>query len=322
MAPEFLHAYVLDRKGGRRIIDSPGIADWTPDQGLLWVHIDVNDEASRQWLKTKSGLAPAIVQSLLALETRPRAQVSDKGTLVVLRGVNLNPGDNPEDMVSVRIWLERDRIISTRRRRLLSVQDVRAALDEGTGPATSGALLTSLLGRLTDRIGDFVNALEDRISEAEDRAEAGDVEMLRRNNTVLRRQVAGVRRFLAPQRDALDRLYRQAGTLFSDAESNELREEAERMTRYLEDIELARERLVVMQEEFLALQAQEQNSRMYVLSVVAAIFLPLTFVTGLLGMNVGGLPGLESPSGFLASVVVMGVAVAVLIVFFRWKKWF
>jgi zinc transporter len=60
---------------------------------------------------------------------------------------------------------------------------------------------------------------------------------------------------------------------------------------------------------------------MYVLSVVAALFLPLTFVTGLLGMNVGGLPGLESPNGFLISVIVMVVAAAGLLLFFRWKRW-
>jgi zinc transporter len=60
---------------------------------------------------------------------------------------------------------------------------------------------------------------------------------------------------------------------------------------------------------------------MYVLSVVAAIFLPLTFVTGLLGMNVGGLPGLESPNGFIVSVVVMVVSAVGLLAFFRWKRW-
>ena len=94
-----------------------------------------------------------------------------------------------------------------------------------------------------------------------------------------------------------------------------------RDARYLEDLDLARERTMVLREEFLGQLAQEQNSRMYVLSVVAAIFLPLTFVTGLLGMNVGGLPGLDSPSGFIASVVVMIVAAVALVVLFRWKKW-
>ena len=78
----------------------------------------------------------------------------------------------------------------------------------------------------------------------------------------------------------------------------------------------------MLQEEYLALMAQEQTSRMYVLSVVAAIFLPLTFITGLLGMNVGGLPGLDNPMGFWASIVIMVVAAVGLAAFFRWKRWF
>ena len=321
MPAEFLHSYLLDGNGGGHVLDANAVADWTPDAGLLWLHIDVNNESAQHWLEVNSGLPSTIVESLLAHETRPRSHVGSEGSFVVLRGVNLNPGADPEDMVSVRIWLEPNRIISTRRRRLLSVQDVRATLDEGNGPATSGEFLTELIGRLADRIGDFVNALEDQISDAEDHFEEGDIATSRKVITLLRRQLASVRRFLAPQRDALDRLYRQPGKLFSDAGSNSLREEADRMTRYLEDIDLARERLVVMQEEFLAQQAQQQNSRMYVLSVVAAVFLPLTFVTGLLGMNVGGLPGLESPNGFIASVIIMVFAAAGLLAFFRWKRW-
>ena len=321
MPAEFLHSYLLDGRGGGQALDANAVADWTPDAGLLWLHVDVNNESAQHWLEESSGLPATVVESLLAHETRPRSHVGSDGSFVVLRGVNLNPGADPEDMVSVRIWLEPDRIISTRRRRLLSVQDVRAALDEGNGPTSAGEFLTELIGRLADRIGDFVNALEDQISDAEDDFEAGDIASSRQVITLLRRQLASVRRFLAPQRDALDRLYRQPGKLFSDAESNSLREEADRMTRYLEDIDLARERLVVMQEEFLAQQAQQQNSRMYVLSVVAAVFLPLTFVTGLLGMNVGGLPGLESPNGFLASIFVMVVAAAGLLAFFRWRRW-
>ena len=78
---------------------------------------------------------------------------------------------------------------------------------------------------------------------------------------------------------------------------------------------------MVLREEYLGQLAQENNSLMYVLSVVAEIFLPLTFVTGLLGMNVGGLPGLDSPNGFLGSIATMVIAGAGLLAFFRWKKW-
>ena len=319
--PAFLHSCILDGTGGAKFIDASSVAGWTKDQGVLWVHLDVNDEPSRSWLAEHSGLDNTIVESLLADETRPRSYSTEHGLLTVLRGVNTNPGENPEDMVSVRLWIEPDRIISTRRRRLLSIVDTRVALEKGIGPETSGSFLAALTGRLADRIGDFVDGIEDGVGAAEEQLGNQDQVTFRYVISNLRRTIASVRRFLAPQRDALDRLYRQPGLWFSNAEVHDLREEADRITRYLEDLDLARERTMVLREEFLAQLAQEQNSRMYVLSVVAAIFLPLTFVTGLLGMNVGGLPGLESPHGFYGSVVIMVGAAAVLLSFFRWKKW-
>jgi len=317
----FLHSCVLNRHGGAEEVDLPAMMQWSKEQGVLWVHLDVNDEASRLWLSSASGIEEIIVDALLAEETRPRSHATDRGLLVVLRGVNTNPGEDPEDMVSVRVWIEPDRIITTRRRRVLSTQDIRASLESGKGPNSSGEFLAALVERLADRIGDFVDGIEEQLGEAEESVSTQNPSIFRRSLGALRRQMASVRRFLAPQRDALDRLYRQPGTWLSDTETRYLREETDRITRYLEDLDLARERAVVLQEEFLGQLAQEQNARMYVLSVVAAIFLPLTFVTGLLGMNVGGLPGLESPVGFLSSVVIMIGAAFLLLVFFRWKKW-
>jgi len=317
----FLHSCILDGTGGAIFIEPVAVADWAKDQGVLWVHLDVNDEGSRSWLAEESGLDNTIVDSLLADETRPRSYSTDHGLLTVLRGVNTNPGEDPEDMVSVRLWIEPDRIISTRRRRLLSIVDTRDSLEKGIGPETSGGFLAALTGRMADRIGDFVDGIEDDVGAAEEQLGNQDQATFRHVISALRRKIASVRRFLAPQRDALDRLYRQPGLWFSNTEIHDMREEADRITRYLEDLDLARERTMVLREEFLAQLAQEQNSRMYVLSVVAAIFLPLTFVTGLLGMNVGGLPGLESPRGFLGSVVIMITAAVALLFFFRWKRW-
>lgn len=319
--PTFLHSCILDGTGGAKFVDASSVAGWTKDQGVLWVHLDVNDDASRLWLAEHGGLDSTIVESLLADETRPRSYSTDNGLLTVLRGVNTNPGEDPEDMVSVRLWIEPDRIISTRRRRLLSIVDTRDSLEKGVGPETSGGFMAALTGRMADRIGDFVDGIEDDVGAAEEQLGNQDQATFRHVISALRRKIASVRRFLAPQRDALDRLYRQPGLWFSNTEIHDMREEADRITRYLEDLDLARERTMVLREEFLAQLAQEQNSRMYVLSVVAAIFLPLTFVTGLLGMNVGGLPGLESPWGFLGSVVIMITAAVALLFFFRRKKW-
>ena len=321
MQAELLHARLLDGKGGARTLDAKGVADWQPEQGVLWVHFDIENPATRAWLLNAGGFDAHDADTLTAVETRPRAHMDANGSLVVLRGVNTNPGEDPEDMVAIRMYLEPNRIVSTRRRKLLSVLDIVAALDEGRGPKGTGDLLVKLVGRLADRIGNFVDLIEDRIGEVEDREGDDDLAAVRRAISDIRRQLASVRRFIAPQRDALERLYREDVSLFDDASRHALRDEIDRTTRYLEDIDLARERVVVLQEEFISQQAQEQNTRMYVLSVVAAVFLPLTFVTGLLGMNVGGLPGLDNPLGFYISVIVMVAAAFGLLCYFRWKRW-
>ena len=320
--PNFLHAMILDGTGNGKDVDTETVRQWSGEHGVLWIHMDVADDASADWLAEQSDLPAVAVEALLAGETRPRSTFSDHGLLIVLRGVNTNPGADAEDMVSVRVWLDANRIITSRRRQLLSIQDVRKSLASGEGPTSSGDFLGALVERLADRIGDFVDSIEDRMDAAEEEIASGRSLGFRQRLSALRRQIAHVRRFLAPQRDALDRLNRQTCAWLTEPNAHSLRQEADRITRYLEDLDLAKERAIVLQEELLSQIAQEQNARMYVLSVVAAIFLPLTFVTGLLGMNVGGLPGLESKLGFIWSVVVMAVAAVGLVFFFRWKKWF
>lgn len=319
--PNFLYSTVLDGHGGGRDIPASDVRDWNPDDGQLWLHMDSTDPSCEAWIRQQEGVDDVIADTLLADETRPRSVVTANGLLVVLRGVNTNPGADPEDMVSVRIWLERNRLISTRRRRLLSVVDVHEALLAGTGPRSRGEFLILVIEGIANRIGDFVDGIEDRISELEDRLGAGATIELRSAIADVRRQIASVRRFLAPQRDALDRLIRHHNELLSSDETHRLREEADRITRHLEDLDLARERTLVLQEELQGRLAEEQNARMYVLSVVAAIFLPLTFVTGLLGMNVGGLPGTENPQGFAVAMIVMLAATGGLVAYFRWKRW-
>lgn len=321
MESDFLFSFRLDHSGQGTKIGASDVVNWSPNDGKIWAHFEVSNTAASNWLMNRSGLPEGAVDILLADETRPRTVPFDDAVVVVLRGVNTNPGDDPEDMVSVRLWVDANRVISTRRRRLLSVVDIANALEAGEGPGNPGELLVMLIERLADRIGDFVDSIESRLEGAEDEIAQGIDSKFRARLSSTRRQIAAVRRFLSPQRDALDRLNRHPLAFLDDHDVHALRQETDRITRHLEDLDLMRERTVVLQEELLSQLAQQQNTRMYVLSVVAAVFLPLTFVTGLLGMNVGGLPGVDSAGGFMASVVVMVLLGAALLAFFRWKKW-
>lgn len=314
-------AWLLDRRGGGSRVGWEALATWRPEQGLLWAHFDITDPGPEEWIEEGAGLEPPIAAALLAEDTRPRSASSRNGLLVILRGVNLNPGAEPDDMVSIRVWMERDRIISARRRVLQTSTEIKAAIEVGEGPSSAGEFLCMLVELIADRIGEAVDDLDEQIDAVEESASDSNIPEVRRQVSDLRRQTAHLRRFLSPQRDALDRLVRQPDPILTEQDNLAIREQADRVQRYIEDLDLIRERGMVSQEEFLARLAYQQNQRILLLSVLSAIFMPLTFLTGLMGMNVGGIPGGETVLGFtVASLVFVAFGVAIA-EYFRRGKW-
>jgi zinc transporter len=144
-----------------------------------------------------------IGDALLADESRPRVTEFDNGLLVALRGVNLNPGAEPEDMVSLRIWAEKNRIITTRRRKLLSVADIYSALEKGKGPRTSGEFLENVADRLMSRMGGVIDELEEKVAELEEAVLTRESHELRPKLASIRRDAIYLRRYMAPQREAI-----------------------------------------------------------------------------------------------------------------------
>ena len=114
---------------------------------------------------------------------------------------------------------------------------------------------------------------------------------------------------MAPQRDVLARLQNERISWLSDIDRVHIREAAERTARFIDDIDSARDRATITQEELNNRLSEQMNKTMYVLSIVAAIFLPLGLLTGLLGINVGGIPGTESKIAFsLVTLLLLGIA--------------
>jgi zinc transporter len=315
-------AHLLDGHGGSRVLDWEGVRLWTPEDGLLWVHLDFTVPQGRDWLLKDAGLDPLVAEALVQDETRPRTVAGPDGLLVVLRGVNLNPGADPEDMVSIRIWITRERIVSTRRRHLISVDDLREAIRVGRGPADAGGFLVAIADRLMARASDVVEALDDTVDQLEQEVLTTKAYHLRARLADVRREAIGLRRYLAPQRDAMARLQVEPTPILSDLDRLRLRELADRVTRTVEDLDAARERAAVTQEELGSRLAEQLNQRMYVLAIVAALFLPLGFVTGLLGINVGGIPGAENPRAFAEVGLMLGVLGAGLLALLKWRRWF
>jgi zinc transporter len=309
----------LDGRGGAEPLDP--LQAVSADVGPVWIHIDFSQPEAVEWARERSGLDDTIVDAMMDPESRPRCLQHANGALTMLRGVNLNPGARLEDMISVRIWLEPGRVVTAARRQLRSLTGILQGLNQGDGPETPALFVLELIDRLNRFIGEAIEQIESGIDQAEDDINLSKGVKSSSAFNQLRRRTAQIRRYLSPQREALDRLSRISDPLFVPAETVELREQLNRLTLGLEDLDLVRERALVAQEEFLGLLAHEQNARMLVLSIVAAIFLPLSFLTGLMGMNVAGLPGTVNPWSFWILVLIMAGAAVFILVIFRFRKW-
>ena len=316
-----IYAYQFDGKGGGKALDWQAINSQQDMTGMVWIHLDYTAPAAQEWLTRHSGLDEISVATLLADETRPRSIPVKDGLLLTLRGVNTNPGADPEDMVAVRIWTDGRRIITTRHRRLLTPLDIKEAIEAGRGPCSVSEFIVDLSARLIERMADVIDDIDDVVDGFEDRVLTAEGFHLRAEIAQIRREAISLRRYLAPQREAMTRLYNERIEWLDDFNRMQLREIADRTTRYIEDLDSARERASVTQEELMSRLSEQMNNRMYVLSIVAALFLPLGFLTGLLGINVAGIPGENYEPAFLVFVCFLLVVLGLQIWIMKKRRW-
>lgn len=315
-------AYIFDDTGKGRRSDWQEVEAWKAGDGsLLWLHLDYTHPFVRQWLKGRNDLNYLVIENLLAEDSRPRSTPFHAGLLMGLRGVNLNPGADPEDMIAIRLWLDEHCVISTGKRILASIDDMANALEQGDGPRSTGEFLTELCENVMDRIGDVIGEIEQTFDDYEESLLVDESAVLRVQPSSLRRQIIDLRRYLAPQREALGHLQVSKVDWLQDAERLRLREVSDRLVRYVEELDSIRDRAVVLHEEFASRLSEQINKRMYIVSLVAAIFMPLSFLTGLFGANVGGIPGSGSSWGFPVFVgMILGICVLQLFCL-RKMKW-
>jgi len=316
-----LFAWVLNGQGGGESLSWDQVRQWAPEQGVLWVHLEYSNPVVQQWVLKESGLDEVTAEALLAEETRPRSVLSANGLLLTLRGINANPEADPEDMVAVRMWSDGKRIITTRRRRLQAAAELSQSIAKGAGPRNAGEFVESLTDSMVERMGDVVDEISDQVDELEEAVLTMESYELCPKIAELRRNAISLRRYLAPQREAVSRLFSEKVEWLSDVDRLRLRESADRTTRFVEDMDLARERAVVVQEELSSRLSEKMNRTMYVLSIVAAIFLPLGFLTGLLGVNVGGIPGTDFKNAFAIFCAILVLIVVLQVWLFKVKKW-
>ncbi|MDR6952751.1 zinc transporter [Ancylobacter sp. 3268] len=316
-------AWAFDGAGNARRLgwaDLRGGCD-VGEQGFIWINLQLMDRRQQPWLQTDAGIEPGIADSLTAEETRPRCVLFDSGAFLNLRGINFKPYSLPDEMHSIRFWVEPKRIISVRTYPLSALADFEEALARGRAPRTPGEFIADLSLRLVDRMDTVITALAEQADELEENVWSATLTNLSQRVSELRRVAIILRRYIAPQREALNHFSLEDAGWMTVRDRNRLREAGDRVTRFAEELDSVRERAAVIYDQMVERRAEQMNRSMQILAAVTVIFAPLTLITGLMGMNVGGIPGAEDPVGFWTVTVLAGIAGVAMVGLFRWVRW-
>lgn len=324
-APMRILAY--DGENGT-VIDHHTLATRSPAtaHGLVWVHVDkAVDGPLPDLADVPFPLPVAVRRSLVATESRPRCDLVGDGILLNIR-VPANP-DKPahpsaadDALVSLRIWAQQGRLVSVSLRPAIILPGVEQAFLGGR-VRDAGDLLIMLALAAAEALDPEVAAIGDALDALECAIDSKSPFSMRREVTRIRSASVEYRRFILPQRIAIERLAQMPLDWINEGERVSLREASDRFARMAEELESIRERAAVLHDELADLRAEKLDTRSLQIAIATTIFMPLTFITGLLGMNVKGIPYAEQEWAFNGVMLVCLLIATAIASWFAWRGW-
>ena len=290
--------------------------------GFLWLHLERRDEQDLGFLKSQQDIPDIAAGALVATETRPRCDRIEEGAIVNLRGPGETDTADSDRLVSIRLWVRRNRVTSLSRRTLSATAPVVRMVEAGK-ILDPGDLVAAFAREISRQLDPQVAELGDLLDDCESAMEAKSIYKLRTSIAEIRSQAIAFRRFVAPDRDALTTLAAMDVDWLEEQDRLHINEAADRFARITEELEAVRERSALLHEQLTDLRAEQVDQRALVISIVAFIFLPLTFITGLLGMNVEGIPYAQKPWAFWGVVgfcLLVGLGVLAWFLRRHWLK--
>jgi zinc transporter len=217
------------------------------------------------------------------------------------------------------ILISDDQVVTVRSEAIPIIDVLRAQLDEGKGPSSPLQFLAQIATSQSEHIEGIIAHISKDTDELEDQLLDDDSTSQGEALNALRRRVYQLRRQLAALRHVLMLIVSDPSVDLDQSESSALAKTAELATRHLENLEDCRIRIQLLQDQIEGRLAASMAQSSYNLTIVATVFLPLTFITGLLGMNVAGIPEAHNPRGFWTVCILLTIFAAVSWAALRWR---
>lgn len=291
---------------------------------LVWVDLAAPSIPESLILSDTFGFHHLSVEDAMSAVQYPKAEAYDGYLYVVLHGIDFHASDHIFGTRDVDFFLGRNYLVTVHDGRAQSISELRDYAARNPKLLADGPV--SLFHRIVDSMVDHyrpeVDKFEDRLDELENAIFDDPDPKLIRKILQEKRQVASLRRIVTPQRDVIARLARRDFVEISAEMSFHFRDVYDHLVRVADDAMIFQDRITGMLDAHLSNVSNRLNQVMKVLTVVSTIFMPLTLLTGIFGMNVllPRFPGGDAVQ-FWWLFVISAAVVVLMLAAFRRKRW-
>jgi magnesium transporter len=317
--------YGLDKVEEFEETDAEKLAALVVDDRVTWIDVQgLGDEVLLRAIGARFNIHPLALEDVVNAPQRPKAEEYDEHLLLITRMTRLvSAYDIDREQAAVLLG---KRYVLTFQEHYGDVLDpVRQRIRDGIGMIRKlGAdyLGYAILDNIIDAYYPVIETLSDRLERLEDRVLVGSVTRatLDRLNRV-KNDLVVLRRSMWPQLESLTRLLRDQNPFLSDEVRVYLRDTTDHCAQLVDVIDSNRELINGLLNTYLSIVGNRTNEVMKVLTIMASIFIPLTFVAGIYGMNFEHMPELHSRWGYPIALAFMAVSSTVLLLYFRHRGW-
>ena len=316
-------AYVLDGKGGAEKIEPNDVKKELKKGKAVWVHLNLAYFNSENRNQEFPYINKWVFDNLICSDIHgSKIRIYQNRLLLILKTLRSSSGMLSDDFDVLRIYLKGNLIITASMKSGVDFSETNRRFNSQNGPKEAIEVLLYILESILDNIVHSIDSVEDMVNDVEEKIVIGKVQdshypLLSK----LLRHVIVIRRFIIPEREIVDILVRQGGQFLSPEMERRFRDNFDRNRRIIEEVDLTEKRIRLNQDFLSHLEDRKTQRNTYMLSIVSGVFLPLSYVASVFGMNLSGIPLSEYQFGFLLVNIIM-VIIGIFIWFlFKRLKW-
>ncbi|MBN2105337.1 magnesium/cobalt transporter CorA [bacterium] len=303
----------------------PGDIFSPPASQVYWMNITgLHETQTIETIGNQYKIHPLVLEDILHTEQRPKLEDLDSAIFLVVKMVAVLPETLTLQWEQVSLIIQENRVFSFQEYPRDVFDPIRKRIRENRGRIRKcGAdyLVYALLDAIIDEYYVALEMLGERLEELEDRVISDPDPEISRQIYHLKREMIILRRSVWPLRDVTVALERTESRLFQEDTTPFLRDLYDHTIQAIETIETYRDVLNGLRDTYLSSISNRMNTVMQVLTIIATIFIPLTFIAGIYGMNFEWMPELKWKWAYPAIWLLMGTIATGMMIYFKRKKW-